>query len=276
VKRLLRIESIKVFSSTAFWVLLPIHAALFILIVVAASNLFLATSAVVDTSAFFSFPGIWNTYAWIASFFNVLFAILIIIFTGSEFIWKTWRQHIIDGLERSELFFSKLLLIAFLSIYAFVVVFLVTMVAGLIMSDTVSSSTFFENSWYLLILMFQALCYMSMAFFIVVLIRNIALSIVTFVLYRFTFEPLISAFFPDYIDRFFPMEVISNLTPMPGGDMIHIQSTQSYNVNGNPYMMDPAPVINYDLPLWVNLILAAVYVCLFLGSAWWMIRRRNF
>ena len=79
MKRLLQIEFIKLFSYTGFWVPAMFWIILYIL------SLFIITQINInfpglDSSTFFKFPTLWNTTTWRASWFNLLLAIITMIF----------------------------------------------------------------------------------------------------------------------------------------------------------------------------------------------------
>jgi len=92
------------------------------------------------------------------------------------------------------------------------------------------------NSWdylftgygYILVLFIQMLGYFSIALLIIVLTRNIALTIVIYLLYFAIIEPMLRLFLPDAASQLMPVKVISNLTPMP--DFLGIMAKQ-FNIN---------------------------------------------
>lgn len=135
MKRLVQIEFIKLFTYAGFWVPAIFWALLFVLC------LFLGTQINInlpglDHASFFKFPGLWNTTTWLASWFNLILAIISMIFVCNEFSFRTFRQHVIDGLSRTELFFGKVLLMLIFAFVGFVLVVASTLILGLFYNNS--------------------------------------------------------------------------------------------------------------------------------------------
>jgi len=273
MKRLLQIEFIKLFTYAGFWVPASFWAILYVL------SLFIGTQVNInfpgmDSHTFFTFPMLWNTTTWLASWFNLLLAILIMIIICNEFSYRTFRQHVIDGLSRTELFLGKIALILVFAIAGVVLVFISTLVVGLFFNNAGSWSHIFDTLYLPLVYFIQAIAYMSFAMMISLLLKNIALSILTFILYFFPFEPIIRNFFPDQILMFFPMKVISNLTPPP--DVLHISSQPQMITTINGQIISSTPSTPpFEIPLWGNTLVALGYITLFLGISWWILKKKK-
>jgi ABC-2 type transport system permease protein len=61
--------------------------------------------------------------------------VLIAIFAGSEFVFKTSRQNIIDGLSREQFFLAKLASVVIFALVMFVIYFSLVMTFGYILVD---------------------------------------------------------------------------------------------------------------------------------------------
>ena len=110
MKSIILNEYTKIWSYTAFRVIILLHFILFFLVVLVTSRLDITIPGF-STDYLYQFPNIWEFFPWVASWFNLLLAILIIVMTGNEYTFRTFRQHVIDGLSRSDLLTGKVFLI---------------------------------------------------------------------------------------------------------------------------------------------------------------------
>lgn len=222
-----------------------------------------------DIPSFYTFPVIWSAYAWLASKFNILLAIIIIFLIGNEFSFMTFRQHIIDGLSRKELISGKLIVILLIALSSFVIIFLSSLIMGLIYSDEISFSLMLQNLPVLLVFVIQACAYMSMAMFIVMMVRNKTVSIVVFLSYSIIVEPLLRLIVRKYVlvemVYFFPAKVIFNLTPVPENALLSF-----IRVNA-----ESEGFIGGGIPLYQSMIVALIYTGIFIFFSYRILKRRN-
>lgn len=266
-------EITKTWSYRAFRIIIILHFVLFLLVVLVTSRLDITVPGF-STDYLYQFPNIWEFFPWVASWFNLLLAILIIVMTGNEYSFRTFRQHVVDGFSRSQLLTGKAFLILMIGIYSLLMVLLFSLIFGFIFSSGYSGGAFLGKTYILLVYFVQAIAYMSAGFFLAVLFRNTALAIVLFILYRLIIEPVMRLSFPAGSRLYFPMKVISNLTPMP--EFLSISS-------GKQPSGDEVDTLSFremgwmaeDLPVIVNLMLALGYTALFITLAWWLLQKRN-
>ncbi len=266
-------EITKTWSYRAFRVIIILHFSLFFLVVLVTSRMDITVPGF-STDYLYRFPNIWEFFPWVASWFNLLLAILIIVMTGNEYAFRTFRQHVVDGLSRIQLLSGKAMLILMTGLYSLLMVLLFALVFGFIFSSDYSGGAFVKKTYILLVYFVQAVAYMSAGFFLAVLFRNTALAIVLFILYRLVIEPVLRLFFPPEARLYFPMKVISNLTPIP--EFLSIASGRQ----PDPGQMDTLSfremgLMVEDLPVYVNLLLALGYTALFVGLAYLLLRKRN-
>ncbi|PLX01247.1 MAG: hypothetical protein C0594_13650 [Marinilabiliales bacterium] len=269
--RLLKIELKKAFSFNGFWVILGIHAGLFILVSVLLSNISFGENMVLGQ--YFAFGEVWNSITWLASWFNILLGILVIIMIGNEFHFRTFRQHVIDGLSKSNVFAGKALLIAVLAVYGLMLVLLSSLIYGSIFTVGESFELILQNSYFLAIFFLQALGYMSFAMMIIILIRNTGLSILAFILYMLIVESIIGSFFHDKISTFFPGKIISSLTPMPDFIQFSAQPQMTGSMAGAQYRT--APSTGFELGMTEHLLMAGFYIVIFWLLSIWIVRKRD-
>jgi hypothetical protein len=274
MKKLFQIEAIKTIGLPSFRAIIALHAILFLLIAILASNINLNIQGI-TVSKLLHFPHVWATFAWISSWFNLLLGIIIVVLISNELQFRTFRKQIIDGLTRNELLISKLIVIVIIALYTMLLVFISGLVFGIIKSPSYTISDVLEGLPILPVLFTQALAYMLLAMLITLIFRSTAFSIVSFILFFFPVEPIIRAFLPDSVDRFFPAKVISNLTPMPDffsitlGDMVKIQGESTPDL----YSMGLA---QESLPLIATVAIAIAYSLIFIFISKLIVDSKNF
>lgn len=273
MKSIILNEFTKIWSYRAFRVIILLHFILFFLVVLVTSRLDITIPGF-STDYLYQFPNIWEFFPWVASWFNLLLAILIIVMTGNEYTFRTFRQHVIDGLSRSDLLTGKGFLIIAIAVYSMLMVLLFSLLFGFIFTRDLTAALFVKKTYILLVYFVQAVAYMSTGFLLAILFRNTALAIILFILLRLIIEPVFRLFFPPGARLYFPMKAISNLTPMP--EFLSISSgNQADAGNADALNLREMGILAEDLPVYLNLILALGYTALFLGLAWLLLRRRN-
>ncbi len=273
MKSIILNEYTKIWSYMAFRVIILLHFILFFLVVLVTSRLDITIPGF-STDYLYQFPNIWEFFPWVASWFNLLLAILIILMTGNEYTFRTFRQHVIDGLSRFDLLTGKVFLIIAIAVYSMLMVLLFSLLFGFVFTRDMTAGLFVKKTYILLVYFVQAVAYMSTGFLLAILFRNTALAIVLFILYRLIIEPVFRLFFPPEARLYFPMKVISNLTPMP--EFLSISSGNKADPgNVDTLNLREMGILAEDLPVYLNLLLALGYTALFIGLAWLLLRRRN-
>ena len=272
MKRLLKIEVQKYLSYTTFWVLIGLHLVLLSLSIFIASK-FDVGKLSIDSFKFFQFPLVWRTVSYISSWFNVLLTIMLIIFVGNEFTFKTYQQNVINGLSKAELIYSKLLLILAFSIYCLILNVLLSLSIGFYYTSNIDFFLVFQNTTFIAIYFLQTLAYMTFGLFLVTLFRNTALSIVLYFLNFIIIEPIVRNLFPDEIGKFFPMKIITNLTPAP--DVISF--TIEEQMQSGFGIQTPNSALNsFDFSvLTPNLIATIIYIIVFASGSYFLLKKRD-
>jgi hypothetical protein len=274
MKKLFNLEKIKALSYPPFKTLMIIHFLLFFLVILVVSQVHFTIPGF-SVKGLYQFPNIWEFFPWVASWFNLFLAIVIIILVGNEFSNKTFRQNVIDGLDRVDLIKGKLILIFTIAVYTLVMVLLAVFIFGLINTKGISFGLIFENSYLILIYFVQAIGYMTLGLLISIIFRNNALSIILFILYFFPIEPIIRVVFKQEARRFFPMKIISNLTPTP--EFLTMTSEKSYtNASGTSSLdLSEIGIMPENLSLGITVVLAAGYIGFFIALATLLLKRKN-
>ena len=274
MKKLFSLEKIKALSYPAFKTLMIIHFLLFFLVILIGSKMHFSVPGF-SIKGLYQFPNIWKFFPWVASWFNLFLAIVIIILVGNEFSFKTFRQNVIDGLSRNDLIKGKLILIFTIAVYTFIMVLLAILIFGIINTKNFSLDIIFENSYLLLVYFVQAIGYMTLGLMISIVFRNNSLSIIMFILYYFPIEPILRAMFNTEARKFFPVKIISNLTPTP--EFLTMTSEKSYvNASGTSSLdFNEIGLLPEKLPVGVTVLLAAGYIGFFIALSTILMNKRN-
>jgi len=265
MKNIIKIELIKIKGYVPFWIIGGVSIGLFLIISIMMGVFkidvnFGGNIQEVGLEHYMSFPNIWKTFTWLASWFNLFIAILIIILIGNEFRFRTFKQHIIEGVTRNKLLLGKYFVSFSIATIFSLTVILVVLIFGLINTKELSADIFFQNSYRILLYFLQSIAYMSFAIMITTLLKNTMLSFFVFIAY-FVFEWIVRVillvFKLQAVNNYFPMKIITNLTPEPFG--------LSEAFKTNPTLSNPT----------VSISLLVVYIAIFIGVSFWIINKRD-
>lgn len=224
--RLIRIEYLKLRHHRATWILLGLY--FFAIAAIAfGGGLFLRYLAMQGVAyrgldptilPIYDFHDIWQNIAYLASYFKVFPAFLLIISVSNEYTYKTHRQNIIDGMSRRDFFLSKLSFAAFLAAASGLFVLLVGAVLGAIYSPVHGFADIVAHLYFVPVHALQLFLYFLFAILLVLLIRRSGITIVILLMYSVVIEPLLGLFLKFKLElpsSLLPLEAFSQLTPMP-------------------------------------------------------------
>ncbi|MDA3952249.1 MAG: hypothetical protein PF485_01285 [Bacteroidales bacterium] len=273
MRKLFHIEKIKALSYPAFKTLMIIHFLLFFLVILIVSRQHITVPGF-SIKGLYQFPNIWKFFPWVASWFNIFLTIVLITLVGNEFSFKTFRQNVIDGLSRNDLVKGKLILIFTIAIYTFLMVLLAVLIFGFFKSDEISLSKMIESSYLILVYFIQAIGYMTLGLLFAVVLRNNALSIILFLLY-FPVEGIVRLFFPKASRSFFPLKIISNLTPKP--EFLTIASEKSYTTASGTSSLDFSEIglLPENLSVGITVLVSVGYIGFFIALIYVLMNKRN-
>lgn len=215
---LLRIELHKILPYRTVWFILAIYAALMLLILYSSSHVTINGQEM--GSDMYKLPGFWQTLTYTASFFNLLFGILIIVLVTDEYTFRTFRQQVIDGLSRADLVLAKFYVILGLGTFSTIFLLILGLYFGLLYTSNPTTAAVFGKMDALPYYFVQAVGYMALALLFAILIRKSGLTIIAFIAYTHIIEPLIHLRLPDATDKFMPVKAFKSLTPMPGQNLL--------------------------------------------------------
>lgn len=239
--RLVKIEFLKLRKLRAVWVLIGLY--LIALVGVSLSGKWLLdylTGKGVEFNGLnpgmipiYDFNDIWQNLAFLAGYFKIFPGLILIISVSNEFVYRTHRQNIIDGLSRTQFFLSKLSFAAFLALVSAVFLLGIGLLLGYMYSPVTGFADVTEKMFWVPVHALQFFTYFLFAVWLILLIRKAAITIVLLLLYTVVIEPIVAGLLysrlfdmPGLADLL-PMQAIGNLVPLPFGKYA-LQYTQDF------------------------------------------------
>ena len=230
--RLFALEWLKLKNYKVFWILFALY---FLgLFIVCSGGMFLLEFIKSKGGDFkgidptiiplYDFPDVWQNITYVATFFKLFLAFIVIISICNEINYRTLRQNIIDGLSKREFLISKLNLIISLSALATIFLFLIGFILGMIYSKVRSVDVIFSELEFLPAYFLEVCTFLSLAFLLSILIKKSGFVIVLLFMYTLIFEPIFTSilvhapFIPDSLEKtapFFPIRSLNNLIRVP-------------------------------------------------------------
>jgi len=272
IKRLLHIEQIKLLNYNPFRITLGIYFlafALGLLIYPAVDK----EIPVISLSDLFRFPDVWLFLTWVTEPYNILLALVIIMITTKEFSNHTFKTQLVFGLSRTDLLLQKLMLIVVLALFATLLLGATSLTLGLIYSYKLTFHIALENTYILVMYFISSFAYMSMGLLVALLIKNTAMSLLTFLAFRTFVDPVLFLVLRKYeVKWYLPMRTVTKLTPVP--DLIEIFERKM----NSPDSIDESAlnIIPEGLPDWLNLLMVLLYTGLAIWASYRLMQRRRF
>ena len=268
MSRLFQIEHIKTFSSNTFRVIISLHLLFFILVLLSISRVEVSFGEF-SVSRLYRFPDVWEFFPWVASWFNLLLAVLIIVLTCNEFRYNTFRQQVMNGLHEGHLLAGKIYIIVVIALYALLLVVISGVVSGSFFGSSQSGLIEWSGLQHLGIYFVQTLAYMSMALLFAVMLRSNGLAIIIFILYLFPGEVILRNLIFPSVESYFPAKLISDLTPLPSMFTTSIAPLQGNNIGLG------STAAQQTLTAAEGTGIAVVYIAVFLGLTYWVLKKRS-
>jgi ABC-2 type transport system permease protein len=272
MRRLLHIEQIKLLNYNPFRITLGIYFLAFTLGLIIYPALD-KEIPVISLSDLFRFPDVWLFLTWVTEPYNMLLALIIIMITTKEFNNHTFKTQLIFGLSRSELLLQKLLLVVVLALFATLLLGITSLTLGLIYSYKLTFKIAMENTWILGRYFISSFAYMSMGLLVALLVKNTALSLLTFLAMRVFVDPVLFLVLRKYEVRWYlPMRTTTRLTPVP--DLIEIFERKMNSAE--PINESSLDILPEGLPAWLNILLVLAYTAVAILLSYRLIQRRRF
>lgn len=207
----------------------------------------------------YQFPDCYNYVAYVASWFNLLIGVIIMVFTSNEIRYKTQRQNVIDGLSKRDVIFSKFIVVFLFAVAVTLYVSLVGLIFGLVYSD--DPSQVFNGLEQIGAYFLSTLGYFAFAFFFANVVRMQALAIVLY-LFSTIIESILGFIVAQNYSQFFPLQTFGNLIENPFLKFIEAPEGQ---VIPDQFIMGQG----------VSALFAFLYILLFVSISYWVIKRRD-
>jgi ABC-2 type transport system permease protein len=271
MRKLLRIEQIKLLNYVPFQLLIALYVVAIVLGLII-YPLVDKQIPIISLTDLFRFPDVWAFLTWITEPYNVLLALIVIMITTNEFSNHTFKTQVIFGLARKDLVTQKFMLIFLLALFATLLIAITSVILGLTYSYRISLQIALENSWMLLTYFLSSFTYMVLGLFFALVIKNTALSILSFIGYRSFLEPVLFLIFrEDAIRWFLPARATTKLTPLP--NLIEIFQ-QKMNAGEQPEDLT-AELMPGGLPLWGTILVVIGYVTLLVVLSYRLMNRKR-
>lgn len=177
----------------------------------------------------YSFPTTWQMTSYISGYLLFFPGLLMIISITNEYSFKTHRQNLIDGWNRSQFISIKIVLAIIMSFVSTIAVIITAFVFGTVEGSHAFSTDNFIHIFYFFI---QALSYIMLALFISVVVKRGALAIGIYFLYIAVVENVVSRLLSYYfndIGRYLPITSANNLIPAPVFESVQKQLSKPFN-----------------------------------------------
>lgn len=272
MRKLIHIEQIKLLNYNPFRITLGIYFVAFalgLLIYPAVDK----EIPVISLSDLFRFPDVWMFLTWVTEPYNVLLALIVIMITTKEFSDHTFKTQVIFGLSRTELLLQKLLSMGVLALFATLLLGITSLTLGLIYSYKLTFKIAMENTWILGRYLVSSFAYMSFGLLVALLIKNTALSLLTFLALRVFVDPVLFLLLRKYeVKWYLPMRTTTRLTPVP--DLIEIFQRR---MNSNEPIDDSAmEILPKGLPSWLNMMMVLLFVGISIYFSYRLLQKRKF
>ena len=170
----------------------------------------------------FNFPLVWHVTTFFSALFKFFFAIVVVSMIGNEYSNKTLKQNLIDGLSKKEFILSKFYAILFFSLVSTVIIFVISLILGLIYSSYNEFSIIIREIEYLPAYFLKLVGFFSFCLFLGVLAKRSAFAL-AFLFVEFIFEWIVFGLIAwksnmelaTKIQNFFPLKSMYKLIDQP-------------------------------------------------------------
>lgn len=279
--RLLQIEFQKLWKNRASKVLTITYFVLLALIsLIAAIEFDIGPIHIsVADQGVFNFPYIWHFNTYIADFFKIFLAVVIVSMMANEYSYGTLKQNLIDGMSKKEFVLSKFITVVLFAFISTVFVFIVSIILGLMYSSYTEIGIIFSQIDYILAFFIKLVAFFSFCLFLGVLIKRSAFAL-GFLFFWFMFEFISFGVIKyailkykntdetiiDKIYDFFPLESMSNLIIEPFtrlnfaktiGEKVGIENVKDYGVN------------------YFSVLIVLIWTTIFIFGSYYIVKKRD-
>jgi len=277
MKRLLSIEFQKIWLNKASRVLSLTYFILlsFIALIVSIKFDFGPFKFNLAEMGIFNFPYIWHLNTYIAIWFKLFLAVIIVSMTANEYTYGTLKQNLIDGMSKKEFILSKFITVVVFALASTVFIFIMTLLLGYSFSSYTEIGIVFSDLQYIGGYFVNLLGFFSFCLFAGILIKRSAFAL-GFLFIWFLVEGLIGLLLKWLVFNtwesvfkvvaFLPLQAISNLIvePVSRLSMIKAIGTQT----GMEYTKD------YDVHF-SGILIVLVWTAFFVFMSYRLLKKRD-
>lgn len=271
--RLLQIELIKIWNNKSSRFLMFSYFGLLMF-------LFLFSMVKIDFGGFefhlakqgiFDFPYIWHFNTYVADYFKLFLAIVIVSMIANEYSNKTLKQNLIDGLSKKEFVLSKFITTVLFALVSTIMVFIISMILGLIYSSFDEMGIIFSQMEFLPAYFLKLVGFFSICLFFAVLTKKSAFSLGFLVLWSIV-EAIISGISSyndgklDFLVRLLPLKSMGSLIKEPFTRMSGVRTAANQvGVELN---------VEYGVGL-TDVMVTSIWIAIFIYFSYYLIKRRD-
>ncbi|MFP5437967.1 MAG: ABC transporter permease subunit [Bacteroidia bacterium] len=276
MKRLLSIELQKLWLNRASRILIISYFGILSLIALVANIEFdiLGMHIRMADQGIFNFPFIWHFNSYVAVYFKIFLAIIIVSMMANEYTYGTLKQNLIDGLNKKEFIASKVVTMLFFAFASTAFVYVMTLILGLRFSSYTELPIIFREQKYIVAYFINLMAFFSFCFFAGILVKRSAFALgfiviwylIEGLLYGLLRWKLFNEVIADNIKQFFPLAAISNLLINPMERFKAVRSLR--NATGSVAEVD------YTLH-WYNIAIVACWSAIFIYASYRILKKRD-
>jgi len=271
--RLLRLELQKLLLNKTSKILIFISFILPLCVIVLSSikiNFFGFFTLELGELGIFNFPIVWHITTYFSALFKFFFAIVVVSMIGNEYSNKTLKQNLIDGLSKKEFVLSKFYAIVFFSLVSTVIIFVISLILGLIYSSYNEFNIIVREMEFLPAYFIKLVGFFSFCLFLGVLAKRSAFAL-AFLFVDFIVEWVIfgliawksSMEMATSVQSFLPLTAMSNLIKQP---FQRVAMSKFPDKN----------TLDYDYAVhFGDVIIVGVWIFIFLALAYFLIKKRD-
>ena len=274
--RLLQIEFIKLWNNRASRVLIISYFVLLTFISLVAAIKFDIGPIKFHLAelGIFDFPYIWHFNAFIASFFKLFLAVVIVSMMANEYSNKTIKQNLIDGLSKWEFIYSKFLTILAFAAISTVFLFVISLGLGLAYSSFDEIGIIFSDLEFILGYFVKLLGFFSFCLFLGIFVKRSAFALGFLILWLIV-EQLIFGLIgwkltswetAQNIKNLLPLESMQNLVDEPFTRLSAVKNL------GNQIGED----LNFDYAVhWYEILIVLAWTTIFIYLSYALLKKRD-
>lgn len=282
MKRLLSIEFQKIWKNKASRILVLTYFVLLSFIALIASIKFSIGNFEIRIAdqGIFNFPYIWHFNTYVAAFFKIFLAIVIVSMMANEYTYGTLKQNLIDGLSKKEFVLSKFLVVGTFAIASTLFIFILSLLLGYSFSSYNETAIVFSDLEYLLAFLVKLLGFFSFCLFLGILVKRSAFALgflfVWFVIEKVSYGIIKFGIldgnsknedFADKLFDFFPLEAMSNLITEPFTRLNAVKTIET-TIGGEQVLRDYG--IHFS-----QISIVLVWTIIFILTSYYIVKKRD-